>query len=245
MVVDTTRTAVSLPPQDRSASPPASHRLFFRSTDAEAHYGRAAWIDTDAPRQAPHIVETLSCEVVYVGGGQGICLSADRGVLTTYRASLFDARSFEVSRTIALKGIPSRARVSIDGTRAAFTVFVSGHSYSTLDFSTQSLIVDTKTGNTLADLEDFEVRRDGAVIRAPDFNFWGITFTPDARQFFATLSTAGLHYLVRGDIATRTMQVVHDNVECPSLSPDATRVAYKKRLTGENRIVWQLQVLEL
>ena len=236
--------ATSLPAQTGTASPPVPHRLFFRSTGVDAHYGQAAWVDTAAPRQ-PHFVESLSCEVVYVGGGQGICLSADRGVLTTYRASLFDVRSFAISRSFPLKGIPSRARVSIDGKLAAFTVFVSGHGYSTMDFSTQSLIVDTKTGNTLADLEDFEVRRDGTVIKAPDFNFWGITFTPDARQFFATLSTAGMHYLVRGDIARRAMEVIHQDVECPSLSPDATHVAYKKRLTEGNRMVWQLQVLEL
>lgn len=244
LVAGATPTAASLPAQTGTASPPATHRLFFRSTGVDAHYGQAAWIDTAAPRQ-PHFVDSLRCEVVYVGGGQGICLSADRGVLTTYLASLFDARSFAISRSIPLKGIPSRARVSIDGRLAAFTVFVSGHSYSTMDFSTQSLIVDTKTGNALADLEDFEVRRDGTVINAPDFNFWGITFTPDARQFFATLSTAGMHYLVRGDIAARSMEVIHENVECPSLSPDATHVAYKKRLTEENRVVWQLQVLEL
>jgi hypothetical protein len=223
----------------------ASHRLFFRSTGVDPHFGTVAWIDAADPRQPPHVVDSLKCEVVYVGGGQGICLDANRDVLTTYRARLFDARSFQVSRAFPLEGIPSRARVSIDGKLAALTVFVSGHSYSTLGFSTQTLLVDTKSGNVLADLEDFEVRQAGTVIKAPDFNFWGVTFTPDARQFFATLSTAGMHYLVRGDVATRAMEVIHENVECPSLSPDARHVAYKKRLLEGNRIVWQLQVLDL
>jgi hypothetical protein len=234
--------ATSLP---GPAGPRASQRLFFRSTGVDAHFGKVGWIDTANPRQPPHWVESLKCDVVYVGGGQGICLGADRGVLTTYSASLFDARSSAVSRTFPLTGIPSRARVSMDGSLAAFTVFVSGHGYATLNFSTQSLIVDAKTGAAVADLEDFEVRREGTVIESADFNFWGVTFTPDARQFFATLSTAGRHYLVRGDIATRHMEIIHENVECPSLSPDAQHVAYKTRLTEGNRMLWQLRVLEL
>jgi hypothetical protein len=241
--------APTAPPPEKSATPavkprPAQSRVFFRYTGVDSHYGKVAWTDSAHARQA-HFVESLNCEVVYVAGGRGICLTADRGVFTTYSASLFDARNFDVTNTFPLKGIPSRARVSIDGSLAAFTVFVSGHGYTTLDFSTQSLLVDTRTGAALADLEDFEVRRDGAVIKEADFNFWGVTFTPDAKQFFATLSTAGKHFLVRGDIDARRMEVIHENVECPSLSPDARHVAYKKRLMEGNRIVWQLQVLEL
>lgn len=35
---------------------------------------------------------------------------------------------------------------------------------------------------------------------------------------------------MRGDVTARTLTTVHRNVECPSLSPDGTRVAYKKRV---------------
>jgi len=224
--------------------PQAPQRLFFRSTDVRRHYGSVAWVDVSRPREI-HFVDSLRCEVVYTAGGSGICLSADRGVFTTYAASLFETRKFKVSGRFALKGIPSRARVSLDGRLAALTVFVSGHGYTTLDFSTQSLIVDVKTAAVLADLESFEVRRGGEVIKAADFNFWGVTFTADARQFYATLSTAGQHLLVRGDIGGRTAEVLHENVECPSLSPDGRHIAYKKRLQIDNRISWQLHVLEL
>jgi hypothetical protein len=219
-------------------------KLFFRSTAVDQHYGSVAWIDVARPR-AVHYVDSLRCEVVYVAGGHGICLSAERGVFTTYGASLFDARDFKVSGSFPLKGIPSRARVSLDGKLAALTVFVSGHGYTTLDFSTQTLLVDVRSAKVLADLENFEVRRDGTVIKEADFNFWGVTFTPDARQFYATLSTAGQHLLIRGDIATQRAEVLHENVECPSLSPDARHVAYKKRFVVDGRILWQLQVLEL
>jgi hypothetical protein len=40
------------------------------------------------------------------------------------------------------------------------------------------------TGQWLVeDLETFTVRRRGRPLRAADFNFWGVTFTPDARTF--------------------------------------------------------------
>jgi hypothetical protein len=226
----------------RAALP--SQRLYFRHTGVDQHYGKVAWADRAGAGEI-HYADTMACEVVYVAGGKGICLSADRGVFTTYAATLFDARTFAVSGTLELKGIPSRARVSIDGNLAAFTVFVSGHGYSTLDFSTQTLLLDTRDASVIADLENFVVRRAGRIIKAADFNFWGVTFTPDAKQFYATLSTDQKHFLVRGDIAGRSVEVIHENVECPSLSPDAKRVAYKKRLMEGNRIVWQLQILDL
>jgi hypothetical protein len=83
-------------------------------------------------------------------------------------------------------------------------------------------------------------------VSADDFNFWGVTFSPDSSGFYATLATAGLTYLVRGDIASRTATRLRTNVECPSLSPDGGRVAFKKRVAGRGgRSTAQLHVLDL
>jgi hypothetical protein len=41
------------------------------------------------------------------------------------------------------------------------------------------------------------------------------------------------------------MDVIHAGVECPSLSPDNTRVGFKKRLGTRSRGWWQLAVLAL
>ena len=241
-VTQSTPPAVDSPPSETPAR--ESSLLFFRHMGVDQHYGKVAWTDSARPGKV-NFVDNMACEVVYAAGGHGICLSADRGVFTTYAASLFDTRTFAVMARMPLKGIPSRARVSIDGSVAAFTVFVSGHGYTTLDFSTQTLLLDASTAEVIADLESFVVRQGGQVISSPDFNFWGVTFTPDAKHFYATLSTKQKHFLVRGDIAARSVDIIHENVECPSLSPDAARVAYKKRLMVGNRIVWQLQVLDL
>lgn len=221
-----------------------SRQLFHRYTGLDNNYGRLGYLEGEAGQR--EFSGKLSCDVAYVHGGRGICLVAKRGVVTSYFARLFNAVSLEPDVEFPLAGMPSRARISADGKLAAYTVFLTGHGYTTLDFSTQSVILDASTGKQLLDLEtDFAVVRDGTPIKEADFNFWGITFTPDARGFYATLSTNRQHLLVAGDIAARTMTVLYENVECPSLSPDGTRVAYKKRFIENGRIVWQLQVLDL
>ena len=238
-----TRTASFTTAKTPFASSAAS-RIYFRYTGVDANYGKLAFVDL-TNLNAPQFVNALSCEVVYFANGSGICLQADRGVFTTYAATLFDS-NFATRATFPLHGGPSRARISPDGKLAGFTVFVSGHGYASLGFSTETLLVDTATGKTIASLEaDFKVTRDGKPFQAKDFNFWGVTFTPDSKYFCCTLSSANAHYLVKGDIAARTAVVVHDNAECPSVSPDGTRVVYKKRFIINGRLIWQLYVLDL
>jgi hypothetical protein len=219
-------------------------RIFFRHNALDSHYGRLAFARLGSLAKV-EFPGSLSCEAVYVAGGRGICLTADRGVFTTYAATLFDARTFEAIGSIPLGGVPSRCRVSTDGSMAALTVFVSGHSYASVDFSTQTLLIDTNKAKVLADVEDYSVSRNGQPFSNKDFNFWGVTFTPDATQFYCTLSTNRQHFLVKGDISSRSVAVVHDQVECPSLSPDGTRIAYKKRLMENGRLIWRTQILHL
>jgi hypothetical protein len=95
----------------------------------------------------------------------------------------------------------------------------------------------------VAELEQFTTRRDGTPFSAVDFNFWGVTFTSDPNRFYATLATAGKTYLVAGDLARRQFDVLRENVECPSLSPDERHLAFKSRL--RNGTDWRLHVLEL
>ncbi len=221
-----------------------SSRIYFRYTGADENYGKLAFVSL-TNLNAPQFINPLSCEVVYFANGSGICLQADRGIFTTYAATLFDA-NFATRATFPLHGGPSRARVSPDGKLAGFTVFLSGHGYASLDFTTETLLVDTATGKVIVSLEsNLGVTRDGKPFQAKDFNFWGVTFTSDSKHFYCTLSSAGAHYLIKGDIAARTAVVVHENVECPSVSPDGTRVAYKKRFTTDGRLIWQLYVLDL
>ena len=204
-------------------------RLVFRTTALGPDYGKVGVVQlTDAAAAARHLA--LSCERVHFASGTGICLTADRGVFTTYHAYIFDDAG--VRHRLRLEGIPSRARVSPDGRRAAFTIFVSGDSYESSHFSTRTYIVDAAAGKPLGQLEEFTVYRDGVLFKEIDFNFWGVTFTRDGNGFYATLATGGKTYLVKGDVDSRTARTITTDVECPSLSPDNTRIAFKRKPRG-------------
>ncbi|MFI5348417.1 MAG: hypothetical protein ACHQ2Z_02640 [Elusimicrobiota bacterium] len=234
--------ALGLDPIPARTAPAARSRIYFRYNGIDADYGKLAVVDSDdlAHRR---FIEGFSCEVVAFAAGHGICLTAERGAITTYAAKLFD-ETFKHPITIPLQGIPSRCRVSPDGRTAALTVFITGHAYTSPHFSTQTLLLDAASGKVLANIEEFAVTREGRPFKAPDFNFWGVAFTPDSKNFYCTLNTNGVSYLIKGDIASRTAAVLRSNVECPSLSPDGARIAYKKPLPGK-RISWRLQVLDV
>ncbi len=218
--------------------------LMFESTALGESYGRLASVPINGP-DAERSVSDLHCERVDYQAGRGVCLRADRGFRTTYDALVFDA-GLDVTHTVGLAGPPSRVRISPTGRLAGMTVFVSGHSYAQTGFSTQTTLVDLGTGEILADLEtDFTVYRDGERWREVDFNFWGVTFVDDDR-FYATLGTGGQHLLVEGLVTERRFDVVTDGVECPSLSPDGTRLAHKVRHDdGLGPMTWTIAVLDL
>jgi hypothetical protein len=159
-------------------------------------------------------------------------------------ASTFDAQ-FNLGASFTPAGTPTRARVAPGGELAGMTSFVTGHSYAQTNFSTQTLLVDPRSGATVADLEQFTIMKDGAPFRAVDFNFWGVTFVRDASRFYATLASGGRTYLIEGDVAQRQARVLRENVECPSLSPDNTRLAFKKRADPTSPREWRLAILDL
>jgi hypothetical protein len=217
--------------------------VLFRSTQLTNGYGRLALVPLGAPGDSRRLTP-LACDRADYAGGRGVCLTADRGVFTTYRAVLFDDL-FEMRHTIPLVGPPSRVRVSRDGAVAGLTVFVTGHSYAGGAFSTQSLVVDLQTGATLAELEQFDVIRDKQPFKQIDFNFWGITFEADPNRFYATLGTGGQTFLLHGDVRAKRATVLHAGVECPSLSPDGRRIVFKKRQTERGFVIWRLALLDL
>ncbi|MFI5523546.1 TolB family protein [Streptomyces platensis] len=193
----------------------------------------------------PRTASGVHCLRFHAAAGTGICLQAVHGELRdSYRAVLLDNRLREVRR-YDVAGTPTRARVSPSGRTVAWTVFVSGDSYAGTAFSTRTSMVDTGGRRLDANLETYALTVGGHRVRAADINVWGVTFADDTR-FYATAATGGKTYLVRGDRATRTLRALHPDVECPSLSPDGTRIAYKKRVAGADPDApWRLYVLDL
>ncbi|MFE0021998.1 hypothetical protein [Amycolatopsis sp. NPDC059021] len=188
-------------------------------------------------------VSPVGCQRLYAAGGTGICLRQD-GDLTTYQVAVLDEH-LAVRREIPLAGIPNRARVSPSGRLVAWTVFVTGDSYNGGRFSTRVGILDTRTQELVPTLEDWTVSVEGKPYAAADLNFWGVTFAADDRHFYVTMSTGAHRYLMRGDLGTRRLESVRDNVECPSLSPDGGRVAFKAARDGDPEHGWRLAVLDL
>jgi hypothetical protein len=218
-------------------------RFVFRNLDSQnaASNGQVAIAALDQPRI--RTLAPLRCDRVYFRAATGLCIARGSGFAAGYRAEVFDPH-FKVRFALDVAGIPSRARVSPDGRYGSVTMFVQGHSYADAGaFSTQTTLIDVKRGLEIANLEQFAVTRNGRRVTANDVNFWGVTFARDSDRFYATLATGGKTYLVRGSIRERTARTIHENVECPSLSPDGTRIAYKKRVGGKQ--VWRLYVLDL
>ena len=228
-------------PEPDVADHRAGRDLLFRHTGLDESFGVASVerLGTGGRRATP-----LRCDRVDFAGERGVCLTTDR-FYTTHAIMVFDG-AFEPLHRLPLHGVPSRVRLAPDGRLAAVTVFVSGHSYLDEGFSTETSIVDTYSGERrIANLEELRVYRDGAPFRAIDFNFWGVTFAADGDRFYATLGTGGTTYLVEGRVSTRRADVVVEGVECPSLSPDQSRLVFKKRLPLVTGLGWRLHVMDL
>lgn len=208
--------------------------LYVRSGD-----GKVAVLGEHARQRT-----ALSCRRFYASGSGAVCLTTAPGIPPRARAIVLD-RSLRPRHTVTFGGTPNRARLSPSGRIASWTVFVSGDSYAGSSFSTRSGILDTRTGYLVKNVETLQLTLGGRRYSASDVNYWGITFARDDNRFYATVSTRGKTYLVEGDRRAWTARALRENVECPSLSPDGTRVAYKKRVRKGSSDPWRLHVLDL
>ena len=225
------------------AAGPKPKSVLVRAVDPKRATLEGRLYSVDPTGEAtPRVVKGPACLRFYEAGGSGLCLTVARSGVD-FRAKILD-RAGNVRNTLTLTGVPSRARVAPNGRLGAMTTFVTGDSYTTPgQFSTRTTILNLAKGKPLVELEKFKVTKDGQRIRSQDFNFWGMTFAKDSDEFYATLATGGHHYLVHGRVSTRSLEVLRDNVECPSLSPDGTRIAYKRR--DGKPWHWRLHVLDL
>ncbi|MDJ0343370.1 hypothetical protein QMK19_19590 [Streptomyces sp. H10-C2] len=233
-------------------------QLLFRSTAPGGGYGNIAATAADAtPATATPVtaagttaagavrtISGLGCERFYSASGTGVCLITRTGAVPRTYALIVDRQLREIRR-VRLSGIPNRARVSPSGRMVSWTVFLQGDSYNKGGFSTWTGILDTRTGYAVLNIEDIPLFIDGHRYRASDVNFWGVTFAADDNRFYATVTTKGKTYLVQGDYGKWEAHTLRENAECPSLSPDGTRVVFKKRVSSDAAKPWRLYVLDL
>lgn len=237
---DAVRHATPVEQASAEAIQDAAH-IVFRNTALGPDYGKVAMVAIEDPDGA-RAVTTVTCDRVYVAAGRTLCLFADRGLVTTHRADVLD-RDLSVTHELPLTGVPSRARLSPDGSMAATTSFVAGDSYATGNFSTRT-VISRIDGDDRLDLETFTLVHDGREIAPVDRNYWGVTFAADGDTFYATVSWDGRTWLVEGSVDDRLLTTLHADAECPSLSPDGSTVVYKKRGAGPPG-TWRLAGLDL
>ncbi|GAB7002807.1 PD40 domain-containing protein [Nocardioides sp. AN3] len=236
--VATRRAANQAAADDRSVDLTRSNTLVVRDLRGGASYSHLAQLDPAHPEDRTDSADV--CVRVYAVRGHGVCLRPSAEAAGTFDVAFLDEHTHPTS-SFPLVGVPSRTRISPDGRLFSWTVFVQGDSYNGGRFSTRSGTYDARHDDLVGTLEDWHITVEGKPYHAADLNFWGVTFAADDRTFYATMSTAGERYLVRGNLAAHTLATVHRNVECPSLSPDGSRIAFKKQI-GRG---WHFAVLDL
>lgn len=237
-------TAASTARVASGAAVPVKGSVLFRNTAPGQGYGMIGTVPLADPAGARSLAD-VACDRVYGTLQNIVCLKTNRGLVTSFEAVLLNP-DWQPARSWAVPGIPSRTRLSADGTLVATTVFVTGHSYGGGGFSTETSITTAQDGGGTGNLEDFALLVNGNRVTAADRNIWGVTFAPgQSDAFYATAASSGRIWLVQGSISARTLTAIHDGVECPSLSPDGTRIAYKKNTGSPLAAHWRVAVLEL
>ncbi|WP_249776602.1 hypothetical protein [Leifsonia sp. C5G2] len=221
---------------------PAGERIVFRSTEKGEGFGKVASVPLASPEDE-RTLSGISCERVHATREALSCMSLNSTNPVGYRETLYDGSGGEL-RFWPLPGAPSRTRLSPDSKLAAWTAFVDGESYSGVEFSTQTIVTELR-GTYHGPLEAFTFLVDARPYSAADLNVWGVTFAGDGNTFYATAASAGRTWLVRGNLRGRTIVAVREGAECPSLSPDGKRVAYKKKQGTADAARWTLAVYDL
>ena len=222
---------------DRDAADPVplgetGPQLVYISRAAD-HYGKVV-VASGSPLKALPV--DLACDRIHVGPTRALCMEPGASIGATANGVVTD-RAFAPRIEFGLPGVPSRARLSPDGKYAAYTLFVTGHTYiGGGEFSTFAAIVDLKRGQQKT-LEEFHVLKDGKPFLPENRNFWGVTFGADSNDFYATMKSGETTYLVKGDLAEQTIKVVTENAECPSWSPDNSKIVFKVPVNGEYHLV--------
>src|SRR5205085_10817951 len=84
--------------------------ILVRHTLVDSAYNKLSLVTLADPK-GRRLTAGLACERIAFAAGRSICLQADRGVFTTYRALLIN-QDFKTLNSWKLDGGPSRTRVA-------------------------------------------------------------------------------------------------------------------------------------
>jgi len=229
---------------DAPRAAPESGAILVRAVEPDSPRVDGKLLEVSPDGGVERVGDVVCKRVHAVAGGPGLCLALSKNGID-YEAIVLDRR-FERTTSFPIDGVPDRARVSPDGRYGAYTSFdpkgSQGYFESSFEFSTYTRIVSLRSGRELLRLEDLEVTRAGRPLALRGAELWGVTFAAGGR-YYATLAAAGEHFLIAGRVGSDRARVVRAGVECPALSPDGERIAYKRRIGDGNR--WRFHVLRL
>ncbi|MFI5695566.1 TolB family protein [Kribbella sp. NPDC051586] len=215
--------------------------IFFRNLADGPDSGKLAAVPVGDPAAARRVGE-LRCDRFAAARGTAICLRLKPGSLPPLTDMIVLDGNLRERHRETLPGTPSRARVSPDGRIVNWTLFVTGDSYAATGFSTRTGLYEVNTGRLVKTIEELAVFIHGKRYFASDANYWGVTFGADGNRFYVTLGSKGKTYLIEADYRAYRGTAIAENVECPSLSPDGRRIAYKQKVSAGS---WRLAVLDL
>jgi len=221
----------------------AGAQLMVRAVDRNDPFanGRVFVVKAGRPRRLSG--PPLDCERVDFAGDRGVCMTiAERG--REGETTIFDSSLRRLARA-PLAGMPLQARVSSDGRLGALTAVGNANVEPDDEVdgvASETTLVDMRSGRELAGLGSFRIRKGGRAFEPAEPRFASVTFAKGSDRFYATLRVADRSYLVEGSIAGRTMRILRDGIEAPSLSPDGRRLACKMQVDGDR---WRLAVLDL
>lgn len=192
-------------------------------------YGRLAIRNPDGSRE----LFERRCMRVHVAGERGVCLSQDQSVFApAFRTEFFDVTKTGLPEVRSYASpLPSRARMTPDGSVASTTGFVSGSSYSDIGGETETIVtideVNERVG--LVGLVQFEVLGADSKYAAADRQFWGVSFTSND-EFYVTGFFGDEPEVLFGSRSRRTLEPTGYLGSCPSVSPDGEHLVFKETL---------------
>ncbi len=192
-------------------------------------YGRLAIRNPDGSRE----LFARRCMRVHVAADRGVCLSQDESVFApAFRTEFFDVTQAGLPEVRSYASpLPSRARMTPDGSVASTTGFVSGSSYSDIGGEAETIVtideVNQRVG--LVGLVQFEVLGEASKYAAADRQFWGVSFVNND-EFYVTGFFGDEPEVLFGSRSRRTLEPTGHLGSCPSVSPDGEHLVFKETL---------------
>ncbi len=139
--------------------------------------------------------------------------------------------NFSLNRLFVLTMMPS-PRIHALVLAAAGLSFVSPAIAAEANKGAPQLLVRVASAGANAGRVDIVKVIESADLKlaAKRINVWGVSFDPKlSNRFMATVGAGGQVFLAEGDVQAKTLTLLRAEMECPSFSPDGTRVAFKRR----------------